>query len=50
MEIDTKVELIQELISPGLICVAEELKNEVELFAGPRYNRAPGPPGFRLLQ
>jgi putative transposase len=45
MEIDAKVELIQELIPLGLMCVAEELKNEVEQLAGPRHSRAQGLPG-----
>ena len=45
LEIDAKVELIQELIPLGLMCVAEELKNEVERLAGPRHSRAQGLPG-----
>ena len=36
MEIDAKVELIQELIPLGLMHVAEELKKEVERLACPR--------------
>jgi len=45
MEIDAKVELIQELIPLGLMHVAEELKKEVERLAGPRHSRGQGLPG-----
>lgn len=46
MEIDAKVELIQELIPLGLLHVAEELKNEVKRLAGPWHSHGQGVPGY----
>lgn len=45
MEINAKVELIQTLISLGLMHVEEELMREVERLAGPRHSRGAGLPG-----
>ena len=42
--VDAKVELIQALIPLGLVHVAESLRKEVEMLAGPRYARHGGLP------
>ncbi len=42
--VDAKVELIQALIPLGLLHVAESLRKEVEMLAGPRYARQGGLP------
>lgn len=42
--VNAKVELIQALIPLGLLHVAESLKQEVEMLAGPRYARVGGHP------
>ena len=44
--VDAKVELIQALIPLGLLHVAESLKQEVEMLAGPRYARSGGRAGL----
>lgn len=46
MEIDCKVELIQELIPLGLMYVGEVLQREVALLAGEKYKRN-GQPGYK---
>jgi len=44
-ELDTRIEMIQALISIGLEAVAEELKREFDQLAGERYSRRGGVPG-----
>ena len=45
IEMDIKLQLIQELIPLGLMQVGEELKEEVKVLAGGRYKRD-GIPGY----
>lgn len=44
--VDAKVALIQSLIPLGLLHVADALRQEVEMLAGPRYARQGGRPGL----
>ena len=41
-QVDSRIELIQMLVPIGLMAFAEELNQEVERLAGPRYDRSPG--------
>jgi hypothetical protein len=47
MELDSKWELIRELIPLGLMHIRELLDDEVVLLAGARHARDDGAPGMR---
>ena len=47
LELDTRVQLIRELIPLGLMAAAEELKRDVDRLAGPSYARKAGEASYR---